>query len=382
MITACAALALACGEPARPDASVALDPSARPARRERVRAFYSGHSLSDGVPEEVQRIGASLAALGKPADFDFQFQSDSGALIVQRGPGRTLTKGTSPLDTSTPYRFGRSRGGVTLDVADELRSPKTLAPGERYDVLVITERHDLPWTAFHDETAIALRHYYDTFMAGSPGGDVLLYQTWLAIEPGRSAAWRAYENDALVLWECVASAVNRALPAGARKVRVLPGASALAELVGSFVDGTAPGVTGSEAERLALIFSDDVHLSALGHHFMGLVHYAALFGVSPEGAAAPDGIAPELASFMQRLAWRHVAGYAPRAEAGAARSMRFCRDYAANVMCPAFYSASYGEVLFGGGDASFGDRLRAAKHKRQCAPGYADAADPRNPFPD
>lgn len=282
------------------DASVKLDGAAEPEQRAKVRAFYSGHSLTDGVPEAIAAFAPSLAAHGKPADFDFDFQSAVGSLI------RT-------------------------------RSVEPLHSGGRYDVLVITERHDLPWTIEHEQTLPALAHFTETFRSASPRGEVLLYQGWLERNGGPIADWLGYERDALPLWECTASAINRALPEQSPKLRVLPGASALTALVESIVNGTAPGVAGDEAERLALIFADAVHLAPAGLYFMGLVHYAALFGVSPEGAAAPPGLSPALALHMQQLAWQHIAGYAKRAAAASTRDQAWCRAYAQDVMCPRYY---------------------------------------------
>lgn len=345
------ALCASCGSD---DTSVKLDQHAKPARRAKVRAFYSGHSLTDGVPEAMSAFLPSLAAQGKPADFDFEFQSGGGALI------RARSFGLDPAQPNGGYRWGRNRHGENMDVIAEWKEPHTLKAGDRYNMLVITERHDLPWTIEHDQTLPALAHYVSAFQAASPKGEVLLYHVWLGRNGGPIADWIDYERDALPLWECVASAVNRALPAEMPKLRVLPGATALAQLVDDMVRGEVPGVSGTELERLALIFSDEVHFAPAGLYFMALVHYAALFGVSPEGAAAPDGVAPELARYMQQLAWRHVSSYAKRAAAAAARDAAWCADYAADVMCPRFYQYEKPE----GG--SLLDRARHIKNALQC----------------
>jgi hypothetical protein len=83
--------------------------------RDHVRAFYSGHSLSEGVPEIVEQIARPL---GYRRDFEEQILGYS--LLRQR------TKGAG------------------LNVAEELRQPRRLASGDKYDVLVVAERHDLP----------------------------------------------------------------------------------------------------------------------------------------------------------------------------------------------------------------------------------------------
>jgi hypothetical protein len=358
-IVACCALALGlgCGSD---DASVELDVRAKPVLRAKVRAFYSGHSLLDGVPQSVASFAPSLAAQGKPADFDYELQTGTGSLIVTRGMGVDRAAGSG-------YRFGSNRNGQGLDVAAELREPRTLKAGDRYNVLVITERHDLPWTIAHELTVPALKHFTDTFQTANPAGEVLLYHGWLSRNDGPIADWIDYERDALPLWECVASAINRELPEGRRKLRVLPGATALVALVESILAGKAPGVALSEAELIALLFSDDVHLTPVGTYFIGLVHYAALFGASPEGAAAPDGVSPELARYMQQLAWQQVADYAKRAAAGAARELAWCRDYADGEMCARYYQ--YRKPAGG----TLGDRAGHIKNALFCDSGDAFA---------
>jgi len=343
------------------DTRVSLDQHATPVPRTKVRAFYSGHSLLDGVPQALASFAPSLAAQGKPADFDYELQSGTGSLIVTRGLG------VDPNAPGSGYRFGRNRSGEGLDVAAELREPRTLKAGDRYNVLVITERHDLSWTIAHELTVPALKHFTDTFQNANPDGEVLLYHGWLSRNDGPIADWIDYERDALPLWECVASAINRKLPEGRPKLRVLPGATALVALVQSVLERQAPGVALSQAELIALLFTDDVHLTPVGTYFIGLVHYAALFGASPQGAAAPPGVSPELARHMQELAWRHVSDYAKRAAAAAARDMTWCRDYANGEMCGRYYQ--YRKPAGG----TLGDRASHMKNALFCDSGSAFA---------
>src|SRR5690349_4430355 len=85
------------------------------ARSGKLRAFYSGHSLSDGVPEGVAEIATSFGG-----SLEFDVQSFSGSTIAQRLLDQNL---------------------------DRLR-----LPGATYDAFVITERHDLPYVLLHDDT--------------------------------------------------------------------------------------------------------------------------------------------------------------------------------------------------------------------------------------
>jgi hypothetical protein len=361
------AIGAGCGPAAIPAEPLQADQDQTPRRRSSVSAFYSGHSLSDGVPEAVLSIAAQ-----KADEFDFNFQSFEGALVRER------TRGKDPSSSDfRGYRLGRNRDGENMDVQAELRSPRTLAPGKRYDALVITERHDLPYAAYHEATPRYLQHFIEQFRAGNPQGDVLLYHVWLELSAATARDWIAYERGALRMWECVASAVNRKLLATGRpgNVRVLPGGSALAELVEDVLDGSVPGVTVSSPEAgLKLLFRDRVHLSPAGTYFMGALHYAALFGSSPEGAALPSYVPPALGAHMQKLAFRHVSAYEKLSKSAAGRDMGACREFAAQRMCPAVFA------LRGPDDDSLRSRIKQIYNRWRCARGYRNADDPRNPF--
>ena len=70
------------------------------------------------------------------------------------------------------------------------------------------------------------------------------------------------------------------------RARVLSGGSALAGLAGALWDGKVPGVAARAPEAL--------------------VHYAVLFGRSPEGAAIRKPLPSEMGRYMQTLAWQFV----------------------------------------------------------------------------
>ena len=298
--------------------------------RASVRAFYSGHSLSDGIPAEVQAIAQS-----RGQSLDYQFQSIPGSLIRQR------TKGENPDAPDWPgFSAGENLAGSGLNVEAELQRRPAHGPNpDAYDFLVVTERHDLPYAVYREHTIDYLRVLQNRLIEGNAQAQNYLYHSWLEIDLDRPEHFVGYERAALPLWECVASAVNRGLEADGRRdrVRVLPGATALAELVEQLARGTLAGARGATArERIQPLFSDHVHLTPLGRYFIGAVHYAVLFGQSPEGSPAPAGVSPEFARELQRIAWQHVKSYAPRAQAAAQRGAAVCTDYAVQVMCPAF----------------------------------------------
>jgi hypothetical protein len=356
------------------DRGVAMSEEAREAAgmsvwapRDHVRAFYSGHSLSEGVPEVVEQIARSL---GHRLDFEAQILGYS--LLRER------TKGEVPSASEWPgYRAGHNRGSAGLNVAEELRQPRRLAPGDKYDVLVVTERHDLPAIARTERTAFYLTDMAKHLLIGNPDAEVLLYHTWLHVDPDAPWPWIDYERAVSPMWECIASRANLDLPArgDVPRVRVLPGGGALAELVAALWDGKVPGVAASApGARVRLLFSDNVHMSDVGRYFIALVHYAVLFGRNPGGAAIPTPLPPETGRYMQTLAWQYVVSYGQRANAAVRRDMATCRTLMQKEVCPAYaaFRQSKGVPVL-------------AILKRQfdtycCRREYADAHDPENPF--
>jgi hypothetical protein len=334
--------------------------------RDHIRAFYSGHSLSEGVPEVVEQIARSLGHR-----LDFETQSMGYSLLRQR------TKGEVPSASEWPgYRAGSNRGATGLNVAEELRQPRRLASGDKYDALVVTERHDLPAIARKERTAFYLTDMARHLLTGNPDAEVLLYHTWLNLDPDAPWPWIDYERAVLPMWECVASRANLDLPARGNvpRVRVLPGGGALAELAAAMWEGKVPGVAGtSPGERVRLLFSDNVHMSDAGRYFIALVHYAVLFGRNPEGAAIPTPLAPETGRYMQTLAWQYAVSYGKRANAAVRRDMATCRTLMQKEVCPAYAALqSQGVPVLA--------TLKRQYNAYRCGREYADAHDPENPF--
>jgi hypothetical protein len=335
--------------------------------RDYVRAFYSGHSLSDGVPEVVELIARSLGHR-----FNFEVQSQGYSLLRQR------TKGDNPSAADWPgYRAGNNRRGSGLNVAEELRQPRRLAPGDKYDVLVVTERHDLPSIARKERTAFYLAEMSKQLLAGNPDGEVLFYHTWLNLDPEVPWPWIDYERAVAPMWECLASRANLDLPrrGDSPRVRVLPGGSALAELAAALWDGKVPGVVAkTPGARVRLLFSDQVHMSDIGRYYMGLLQYAVVFGRSPEGAFVPKSMALETGKYMQTLAWQFASEYGQRANAAAERDMASCRTIMQEDICPAFAAFQQGKRV------PLMATLKRQLDSYYCKRDYNNPDDPDNPF--
>jgi len=271
-------------------ATLVTAPIAQTASAAPTRVFVSGHSLTDlPMPDYLARVAASL---GTPILWNRQYMV--GSAIKYRARGRDQETGWAG------YRQGDNREGRGMDVIEELRR-------HPYDVLVITEQHGVIDSLVWHDTVRHLRHYHDRFIDGNPNGRSFFYEPWLGI-PGKTEVqrWIAYERAASPLWQCIASRINRSLAAEGRNDRItsLPVSLALAELVERATSGSGlPGITGaSNAETLDRLFHDNVHLKPLGAYYAALVVYAVVFERSPAGAWVPEGVSPQQASALQRVA--------------------------------------------------------------------------------
>ncbi len=267
-------------------------------------------------------------------DFNFNQQIGIGS------PIRVRTLGNSWNNLDWPgYKTGKNRNGNNMDVIAELQNPMTLGAGERYDTLIITERHDILGTIQWEDTAGLLRHYHDRLIAGNADGHTLFYHSWLDVNKSAPEAWITHEKQALVAWECIANKINLTLEDAGRsdRITVLPVGAALVDLVERALADEVAGIQGSTQQKLDAIFNDNVHLTPLGVYYAALVTYAAVFRSSPVGAAVPDGVPMAPAADLQAIAWDYVRAYYLNPEASQ-HTMEACRDVVANQVCGSFWT--------------------------------------------
>lgn len=298
--------------------------------RERVKAFYSGHSLSDGIPEAVAHLAAA-----RQQGFDFAVQSVGYSLLKDRQPNADFAAGL-------------------------------------WDAVVVTERHDLPWAAAQEGTASHLAEWARRTWTPNPDATVFLYHSWLPLDRTAPQSWIAYERAAERLWECVASRANVEAARGDTRIRVLPGGRALADLVELLWNDQVPGLPAMEpVDRVGLLFDDRVHLSAAGKAYMAQLHYAFLFGQAPPPGQARAPLTSDTVAFLGDLAYRQATAYARVANAASQRGMEACRVFALNDMprvnqdLPAW---------------SWRERLMRPYKTWSNARVYRDASSAQNPF--
>jgi hypothetical protein len=94
-----------------------------------------------------------------------------------------------------------------------------------------------------------------------------------------------------------------------KPVRIIPGGLALARLKTEMDAGTAAGLT--DFAKTVYAAPGDIHLSPKGQYLISLVHYACLFGESPEGKVSSlrSGLTDEQAKLFQKIAWETAKSY-------------------------------------------------------------------------
>jgi hypothetical protein len=209
------------------------------------------------------------------------------------------------------------------DDAMGVNAREALLTGD-WDVVVMTEAVDLDDMIRWMEPAEYGARFHALAQRANPGARTFMYETWHdrtlersgLLGCGRRGDWRRYLDDDLGKWERIVADINARHASTANRgpsMRMIPGGQAMARVVDDIRAHRAPK-TLTETD----LFSDDIHLSALGNYYVALVHFAAVYRRSPQGATRTptdaDGrtlsVAGDVADFMQRTAWQVVSEYA------------------------------------------------------------------------
>ncbi len=333
-------------------APVAPTPSPTPAAavsgaRSRAAIMISGHSLTR--PDIFAKMEAVANSLGTPMAWNHQ--------TVNGSPMRVRTRGNDATDASfSGYRMGENRYGANMNIVAEFLNPQTLG-GQRYDTLLLTERHDIVNTLMWEDTVRYTRHYQDRLVAGNGGANGYLYHAWLPIyDKNNPASWIAYERSVAKAWQCTAARVNVSLAAAGRGDRMtyLPAGLALTDLLEQAVNGWVPGLSGGGAgATVDRLFTDGVHLTTLGEYYLSLVSYASVYRRSAAGAWAPAGVTAEQAGSLQKLAWQAVSNHYNNA---ATPGMDQCQALMRNEVCTAYANYSGNPGLASSCSARFSEQ--------------------------
>jgi hypothetical protein len=300
-----------------PDAGVLRDWPAHTS----ARVMLSGHSLTDNPIADF----VELLAMQHTRSYGWEQQ------IVIGSPLRYRTRGEDSSSSGfSGYSLGKNRDGNGRNILEELAEPSAIGASERYDTLVVTERHDILASIRGEDTVPYLRHFHDRLREQKSDARTLFYQSWPDID-GDPQQWIDYQAKELVAWECAASKVNLSLErdGAPAAVSVIPVAVALAELLERILAGAVPGVSG-----LSALFTDDVHPTRLGSYLAAAATYSAVFGTTPVGAPVPENVNPAAAKLALEVAWEVVSNYNRKgATDPSRRSMEDCRTQLTSF-CP------------------------------------------------
>ncbi len=301
--------------------------------------LISGHSLVDDP------LGDFMSSIAQSMNTPLWWNEQ----IVNGSPTRVRTRGNNLSDDSfSGYRTGKNRGGSGMDIVAELANPQTLG-GQRYDTLLLAERHDLANVLMWEDSVRYARHFHDRLIAGNARANSYLYHAWLEVtNKNDPSAWINYERAAAPAWQCVAARINQSLAASGRSDRVayLPAGLALTNLVEQATRGSVAGITGgSVRETMDRLFADDVHMTRTGVYYMALVSYASVYRRSPVGAWAPADVTAQQARALQEVAWQSVANHYNSASTP---SMSQCQAQMREQYCSAFASYKGGTGMLNG----------------------------------
>jgi hypothetical protein len=290
--------------------------------------FLTGHSLLDDPLADYLQVISS----DKGITYHWNEQNIVGS------PIRYRTSGTvSPPNNWQGYSTGKNRDTFDMDIIAELANPATIGAGNTYDVLIITESHNIIDAIIWEYTNSLLRHYHDRLLTGNPNGETLFYQSWLDIDPNNPQLWIDHESLMVGAWECIAEKVNLTLEADGlpKNISVIPAGLALTNLLTRILNNEVAGFTGTDLQKIDQLFDDNVHLNAEGIFYMAAVSYVSIYGTSPVGATTPVGINPATGADLLQIAWEVVTTYQQNYTV---KTMSQCRNLFATQICSSYYT--------------------------------------------
>ena len=180
-----------------------------------------------------------------------------------------------------------TRGGCFLRQFEDSTDPlyeklHGILETNRFDTAVLQEQSVLP-ASNPDAFLASARALCDKLRAH--GARIYLYQTWGRKEPSETLTKHGWTNQSMT--EKLAKAYT---------------AAAKALSCGRSPVGAAFSKVGEHFPQIELYNPDHSHPSVAGSYLAALCHFAALFGVSPEGLAYAAGLPKETACILQSAA--------------------------------------------------------------------------------
>lgn len=184
-----------------------------------------------------------------------------------------------------------------------------LASG-RFGVVVLTEMVELADALRYHDSARWLAHWAKAAQRGNPAVRVYLYETWHRQDDPQGWLSRL-DTDLASMW------TDRLLTPAMRQsglpIYLIPAGQVMAATARAAAAGQVPGLPDHRP-----LFSDEIHLTDLGHYLVALTHYATIYQRDPTGLphavlradGTPVSLSPDTARALQQLVWSTVPRYA------------------------------------------------------------------------
>ncbi|MBN4072879.1 T9SS type A sorting domain-containing protein [Crocinitomix catalasitica] len=260
------------------------------------QTFYIGHS-GFGWDLIVGEMVNDLAADAAITTYDYNFQFIGGTCISYQW-----------TNSATP------QGGVSA-VAELPNGYDVVVLAEQIPISEVINSHE--WGC--ELTSVeAVDNFYDLTTAATPNARIYLMEFHNEVNLTGSTPFTTWSNMNTAmrpLWEQVADSVSLINPGGPQ-VCIIPVAAAFEALADSVIAGTFPGyIDWLEIFDPTDIPEATIHPTEETFYLVACVHYACIFGQSPEGLTnitmAADGWpfdppSPAQAQMMQEIAWEIV----------------------------------------------------------------------------
>lgn len=285
-----------------------------------IKAFYIGHSLSDGIPEMVWGLTRNAAD-----KFEYRYQRINGSPMRHQWNQMLKEKNKDYID---------HLGNEMLKVFDSaITDPGVFIypfynedgglPSGNFTHLVLTE--SVPrylgssWGNIED-TYKYVDSFYNYARKFNPDIKPYLYEVWHCIKSGtpngcehdrNSKPFRQRLQEDLPMWESVVTGFNANKPK--QPMQLIPVGQAIGKLSDAIDNKEIPGV-----QSIQQLFTDDIHVNDTLRYFNACVHFATLFEKSPEGLTGELNriwgepfikLDKDMALLLQRIAWKSVQEY-------------------------------------------------------------------------
>ncbi|MBX3256553.1 MAG: right-handed parallel beta-helix repeat-containing protein [Chitinophagaceae bacterium] len=286
-----------------------------------IRAFYIGHSLSDGIPEMIR----GLTQKERTVTFEYRYQKINGSPLRHQWNQWLNTTHKDYLDHVDKEMlkvFDPVVNNPELNIYSFFDKTYGLPTGQ-YTHLVLTEsvpRYYAEGWGNIEDTYRYTDSFYRYAQQYNPDVKPYLYEVWHCINSGTPTGC-PYDKDSkpfrqrlaadLPMWEEVVTRFNAKNPR--QKMTLIPVGQAIGNLYDAIERKEVPGI-----HSIKELFTDDIHINDTLRYLSACVHYATLFERSPVGLTHEVNrlggepfvrLSKDLSLLLQKIAWETVQTY-------------------------------------------------------------------------